>query len=69
MAQFQKIPDLTVDEYLAQEELVGVRHEYVNGQLFAMAGASDAHNVICGNLFALIHQHLKAQDAEHTSTT
>jgi Uma2 family endonuclease len=59
MAQFQKIPDLTVEEYLAQEELAEVRHEYVNGQLFAMAGASDAHNVICVNLLALIHQHLK----------
>jgi Uma2 family endonuclease len=59
MAQFQKIPDLTVEEYLAQEQLASVRHEYVNGQLFAMTGASDAHNVICGNLFALIHQHLK----------
>ncbi len=59
MSQFSKVPDLTVDEYLAQEERANVRHEYVKGQVFAMTGATEAHNVINGNLYALIHHHLR----------
>ncbi len=60
MSQSSKaVPDLTVDEYLAQEELGIARHEYVSGQLFAMTGATEAHNIICGNLFALLHSHLR----------
>lgn len=59
MAQSSKIPDLTVEEYLFQEERGNVRHEYVNGQIFAMSGATEAHNMICGNLYALLHNHLK----------
>ena len=33
----------------------GVRYEYVNGQVYAMVGASRAHNLISGNLFGLLH--------------
>ncbi len=50
---------MTVDEYLAAEEFSGVRHEYVSGQIFAMTGATDAHNRICGNLHAILHAHLR----------
>lgn len=59
MSQFLKVPDVTVEEYLAQEQESDVRHEYVNGQIFAMSGATAAHNVIGGNLFALLHRHLR----------
>jgi Uma2 family endonuclease len=33
MPQSSKLPDLTVEEYLRQEESGNVRHEYVNGQI------------------------------------
>lgn len=59
VSQFHKVPNLTVEEYLAREERATVRHEYVNGQVFAMTGATEAHNVICGNLHASLHEHLK----------
>ncbi len=59
MSQSSKLPDLTVEEYLAQEKRAKVRHEYVNGQVFAMTGATAAHNVISGNLYALLHHHLR----------
>src|SRR5205807_1050685 len=36
-----------------------IRHEYVAGQIFAMAGTTDAHNLICGNLYAAMHGHLR----------
>jgi Uma2 family endonuclease len=35
-----------------------IRHEYVNGQVFAMSGASKSHNRICLNLSGLIEEHL-----------
>ena len=37
---------LSVDEYLALEQLTGVKHEYVLGQVYALAGASEDHNRI-----------------------
>ena len=45
---------LSVDEYIELEHASKERHEYVAGRVFAMVGASDAHNKIVGN----IHRHL-----------
>ena len=42
---------LDVDDYLRGEQDSPIRHEYVAGQTFAMAGADEAHNRIAGNLF------------------
>ena len=42
---------VTFEEYLAFEETAEVRHELVDGVLFAMSGGTDAHNLITGNLF------------------
>ena len=50
---------ITVDEYLESEEQANARHEYVRGRVFAMAGATDAHNTICGNLFSAVHTFLR----------
>jgi Uma2 family endonuclease len=49
---------LTVEEYLRSEEMSPVRHEYVDGRIFAMAGANRRHNVIAGNFFARLHAFL-----------
>ncbi|MCS6787639.1 MAG: Uma2 family endonuclease [Thiobacillaceae bacterium] len=40
-----------VEDYLRLEERAGVKHEYVDGELYAMAGASARHNRIAGNAF------------------
>lgn len=50
---------MSIDEYLAFENKSKGRHEYVRGHVFAMTGATDAHNVICGNLYAPIHGFLR----------
>lgn len=50
---------LTVEEYLKSEQDTEIRHEYVAGQVYAMAGASEAHNLIVGNIFALLRPHLR----------
>lgn len=44
-------PYLDPEAYLIAEQASDIRHEYVGGQLFAMAGAGEAHNRIAGNLF------------------
>src|SRR5437763_16821511 len=41
---------ISVEEYLALEEQADTRNEYFDGEIFAMAGATLEHNVICANL-------------------
>lgn len=55
MATRIKVSYMTEEEYLQEEERATVRHEYVDGYVFAMTGATDAHNVICGNIFSFLH--------------
>ena len=53
--------DLTPEEYIAGELLSEVRHEYISGRVYAMAGASENHNYIAGNFFAELHVHLRGK--------
>jgi Uma2 family endonuclease len=50
---------LSVEDYLRHEADGAVRHEYIGGRVHAMAGTSEAHNLIAGNLFAAFHGHLR----------
>ena len=43
---------LTFDEFLAWERRQEFKHEFEDGQPVAMAGASEAHNIIQANLIA-----------------
>jgi Uma2 family endonuclease len=45
---------LSIQEYLALERVSEMRHEYLDGEMFAMSGATYPHNVIAGNLFGLL---------------
>ena len=49
----------TADAYLAWEAEQAGKHEFVRGEVFAMTGTSVRHNLICGNLFAHLHAHLR----------
>ncbi|MGI9037021.1 MAG: Uma2 family endonuclease [Pyrinomonadaceae bacterium] len=44
-------PYLSIEEYLSGENDGAIRHEYIYGEVYAMASASDRHNQICGNFF------------------
>jgi Uma2 family endonuclease len=44
----------SLDEYLALEASSDTKHEYLNGEVVAMAGASPRHNLITSNLIALL---------------
>ena len=52
-------PYFTADEYLAFEQESGEKHEYIHGEIYAMAGASDAHVTVSGNIFAALKSHLR----------
>ena len=53
------VPRLSFDEYLGVERQAAGRSEFQAGELLALAGASEAHNVIAGNVFALLHAALR----------
>lgn len=44
---------MTEAEYLTAEQLADERHEYVDGQVFLMAGTSKRHNRIAGNFYRM----------------
>ncbi len=55
---------LTELEYLDQERRAENRSEFYHGQIYAMAGASRAHNLIMVNLTRELSQQLKGRPCE-----
>lgn len=45
----------SVADYLEQEQLGDTRHEYIDGDVYAMSGASELHNAVTAELFASIY--------------
>ena len=55
-------PKMTPAEYLAFErDQTDTKHEYLNGEVTAMGGASMAHSVIVGNVSASLHGQLRGR--------
>lgn len=52
---------ITVEEYLELEAASPFRHEYVDGVMYAMSGALVHHNVIGGNVFGALLNHLRGR--------
>ena len=55
---------MTEAEYLAFERESDIRHEYIDGYVVAMAGASRAHNIICANLSRVIGNQILDKNCE-----
>lgn len=58
MTAVEKPQPLTVEEYLEGEPHSEVRHEYIAGVVYAMAGTSLDHNTIAGNILTALRNHL-----------
>ncbi|WP_218082909.1 Uma2 family endonuclease [Anthocerotibacter panamensis] len=56
---YMRLAQMTVAEYLNGEQDSPVRHEYLKGQVFAMAGGSREHNQISLNLATRIRTHIR----------
>ncbi len=52
---------LTIREYLEWERDATVKHEYYQGEVFAMSGAKVTHNIIGTNLLGSLGQRLKGK--------
>lgn len=64
MTALLKPEPISVEEYLQGELHSEVRHEYIGGLVYAMAGASDDHNRIGGNIFSFLHAALRGKRCE-----
>ena len=59
MVSTQPKPSLTAEEYLAIERDSEERHEFFNGEMFEMGGASEPHNLIVSNICRELGNQLK----------
>ena len=54
-----EIVKFSPEAYLEWEKTSDTKHEYLNGEVFALAGAKDRHVTLCLNLAAQLHGHLR----------
>ena len=57
-------PYLTPEQYLAIERKAEFKSEYYQGEMFAISGAREAHNLIAVNAVASLHQQLRGRPCE-----
>jgi Uma2 family endonuclease len=54
-----RLPKFTPEEYFAWEEGQICRHEYIDGEVYAMSGGTINHSEIAGNFLFLLKGHLE----------
>ncbi|HMU86427.1 MAG TPA: Uma2 family endonuclease [Agitococcus sp.] len=59
MSTAAQLDFISEQEYLAGEQISELKYEYIDGYVYAMSGASNNHNLIAGNVFATLANHLK----------
>ena len=50
---------MTAPEFLAWDASQTIKHEFVQGEVFAMAGGEDRNDIAAGNLYIALRQHLR----------
>lgn len=50
---------MSLAEFLIWEQAQPLKHEFVDGETFAMTGARQAHLMTAGNIFSLLKAHLR----------
>jgi len=55
---------ISVQDYLEGEKISEVKHEYLDGEVYAMAGTSKSHNRIIITLLSKLSDHLRGSDCE-----
>ena len=61
MTAARKLQHVSVEDYLAGELDSQVKHEYLGGFVYAMAGARNVHNLIAGNVFGTLFSKLRGK--------
>ena len=59
-----KVGDISEETYLEDEKMRDIKHEYVDGEIFAMAGGSKNHQRLVLNISSELRQFLKGTPCE-----
>lgn len=54
----------TIEEYLEYENASEEKHEYYQGEIFAMSGSKVTHNIIAGNLYFSLRKKLQGKSCQ-----
>ena len=57
-------PFITEEEYLETEVRSEFKREYLGGAIYAMAGASEPHNIISANLLGMLYGRLRGKGCQ-----
>jgi len=69
MSEAYQVEPISVEEYLRLEQTSEIRHEYVDGYLYAMTGASKRHNRLIFNFQNLVSDAADDQGCEVYSSS
>lgn len=58
MPQAVQLTYISFSDYLDGEQDGDMRHEYIDGSVYAMSGASELHNTVNAELFVSLYPHL-----------
>ena len=61
MSAVKKLNLISIEEYLAGELVSPVKHEYLGGVVYAMAGARNVHNLIASNALVALGIRLRGR--------
>jgi Uma2 family endonuclease len=61
MSAIKKLNLVSIADYLAGELVSPVKHEYLGGVVYAMAGARNVHNLIASNALGTLHARLRSK--------
>ncbi len=59
MTASKSCTSISPEDYLEAEKVRPIKHEYRQGEIYAMAGASKPHVIIMGNVSVLLRNHLR----------
>ena len=62
MSTAPRLRAVPVDEYLDGESGSERKHEYIDGVVYAMVGASNSHNLVATNVTGLLHSQLRGKN-------
>jgi Uma2 family endonuclease len=64
----EQFPRFTPEEYFAWEELQNCRHEYIDGEVYAMTGGTINHGQISANFITILRNHLRGSGCKVLSS-
>jgi len=64
MTAVRKIEPVSIEDYLAGELRSPIKHEYLGGVIYAMAGARNVHNVIATNWLVSVGRQLRGRPCQ-----